>query len=245
MIRAFGNAVGLLPRDAQLLADYADAMAMARGGSLEGEPLKLVHQALKAEPSNVKALALAGTAAFDRKEFAFAASYWDRAVRNSTEDSEFTSTLRASLDEARALSSSASKAETSSPASGPTAMQRLQGAPASEAHLAGRVTLAPELAERVSDDDTVFVFARATQGPRMPLAMIRARVKDLPLKFVLDNSTAMAPALNLSSADKVLVVARISRAGAADPQPGDIEGTAGSVRVGSDDVRVSIDRVLH
>ena len=99
---------------------------------------------------------------------------------------------------------------------------------------------APALLKQVQPDDTVFVFARPAQGARMPLAMLRKQVKDLPLSFVLDDSLAMSPQARLSSAREVVVSARISRSGQAQPQPGDLEGSTAAVAVGSEQLKLVI-----
>src|SRR5512139_165779 len=100
---AYAKAVSLLPGDAQLLADYADALAMSQGQKLDGKPLEIIGQALKVDPANLKALALAGTAAFERKDYAGAVGYWEKIVNAAPADSEFARSIGSSLEEARAL----------------------------------------------------------------------------------------------------------------------------------------------
>ena len=108
----------------------------------------------------------------------------------------------------------------------------------------GRVTLAPALAAKVQPTDTVFVFARSPQGSRMPLAVQRASVADLPLDFKLDDSLALSPQHKLSGAAQVRIEARISRSGDATPAAGDLIGTSGLVRPGdAAPVALQIDRV--
>jgi cytochrome c-type biogenesis protein CcmH len=94
---------------------------------------------------------------------------------------------------------------------------------AAGATLSGRVALSPSLASRVAPGDTVFIFARAAQGSRMPLAILKKQVRDLPFDFTLDDSSAMTPQARLSQATTVVVGARISKTGQATPQPGDFE----------------------
>ena len=87
------------------------------------------------------------------------------------------------------------------------------------------VSLDPSLTDQAAADDTVFVFARAAQGPKMPLAIVRKQVKDLPVTVTLDDSQAMSPAMVLSNFPEVTVGARVSKSGQAMPQSGDLQGT--------------------
>jgi cytochrome c-type biogenesis protein CcmH len=100
---AYARSVAMFPADAQLLADYADALAMTRGRLLAGEPERLVERALRADPDNAKALALAGTAAFEKRDFALAVKHWQRLRSLIPPDSEFAQSIQGSIDEARSL----------------------------------------------------------------------------------------------------------------------------------------------
>jgi cytochrome c-type biogenesis protein CcmH len=111
---------------------------------------------------------------------------------------------------------------------------------ANAAGISGRVSLSPALAGRAAPTDTVFIFARAVDGPRMPLAILKRTVADFPITFTLDDSMAMSPANALSGASKVIVGARISRSGNAMPQPGDLTGQSASVSVGANGLQIEI-----
>jgi cytochrome c-type biogenesis protein CcmH len=115
-------------------------------------------------------------------------------------------------------------------------------AAATDTAIRGRVSLAPALAAQVLPTDTVFVFARNAQGPRMPLAVQRARVSDLPLNFKLDDSLAMSPGTKLSDASEVRIEARISRSGSATPGSGDLIGVGPVVKPGASDLVIQIDQ---
>ncbi len=238
---AYEKAAALLPADAQLLADYADALAMSQGQKLDGKPLEIIKRALKIDPANLKALALAGTAAFERKDYPGAVGYWEKVVQTAPADSEFAQSIGSSLEEARALAGGSPVAAlpTIMPPK-PAPMERAAGS----ATISGTVSLAPQLAAKVKPNDTVFIFARAEKGSRMPLAILNKSFRELPMPFTLDDSSAMAPGMNLSSAGPVMVVARISRSGNATPQSGDLEGMIGPIRPGSKDVQLKIDKVL-
>ena len=106
------------------------------------------------------------------------------------------------------------------------------------------VSLSPKLAKKAEPNDVVFIFARATSGPRMPLAIVRKQVKDLPTTVILDDSQGMNPQVKLSSAPEVIVVARVTKSGMADVQDGDLEGVSAPVASGTKAVSISIDKVL-
>jgi cytochrome c-type biogenesis protein CcmH len=248
-VKAYEKAVELLPKDAHLLADYADALAMTHERRLAGEPMKLVQRALTLDPKDVKALALAGSDAFDRHDYAMAVSYWDRAVKAGPPDPQFARQLQAGLEEARKLAGGAvpppeaSSAEAATVARAPQGGASAGSAPAG-AMVSGRVQLAAALAGKVAPTDTLFVFARATQGPRMPLALMKRQVKDLPLEFALDDSMAMMPNMKLSNFSSVVIGARVSKGGDAMPASGDLQGFSAPVKVGSAGVDVRIDQVV-
>ena len=107
----------------------------------------------------------------------------------------------------------------------------------------GKVSLSKKLATQAAPDDLVFIFARAVEGPPMPLAVKRVRVRDLPLEFALDDSMAMAPGMNLSAHPRVVVGARISKSGQPTAQPGDLQGFSAPVANDARNVTVVIDSV--
>lgn len=237
---AFKKALAAQPDNPDLLADYADLLASKTGG-LEGEPAGLVMRALKADPNHLKALALAGTAAFNRKEYGAAVVAWEKALQAAPADHPFAPLLRDGVAQARQLGNLGA----AGPASQPQTAQA--GKPAAGAgRVSGKVSLAPALASKASPDDTVFVFARAAGegAPRMPLAILRKQVRDLPFEFTLDDSLAMSPAARLSSTPRVVVGARISKSGNAMAQAGDLQGSVGPVDLGASGLQVEIGEVI-
>lgn len=233
---AYDNASSLQPGNAQLLADYADALAMANGRKLQGEPEAIIKKALQADPNNLKALALAGSVAFEQRDYAGAIGQWEKILKLVPPDSQAANSVNASLQEARALSGGQPAA----------AQNAVTPAAAGSGSVSGTVQLDPSLKGRVSDTDTVFIFARFADGRRgPPLAITRKTVKDLPLNFMLDDSMAMMPAFNLTSAGEVVVGARVSKSGNASPQPGDLEGFSAPVKVGATNLQISIASVVR
>ena len=233
--KAYKRAVELNPGNAQLLADHADVLAMMQGQSMVGEPTRLFERALVLDPSNVKALALAGSAAFERKDFAKAIQFWSKAQGLAPPGSDFAKGLASSVEEARLASGQVGT---------PAAVAKSESAPALQtASIQGVVSLSPAMKSSVSPDDTVFIFARAAQGPRMPLAILKRKASELPITFTLDDSTAMADELKLSKFELVVVGARVSRSGNALPQSGDLVGQSAPVKAGGGKLTLVIDSV--
>ena len=226
-VSAFAKAAERSPRDAQLLADFADVLAVTRGRNLEGEPAKLVERALELDPQNLKALALAGTIAFERKQYGKAAEVWARMLPLVQPGSEDARTISENVEEAKRLAG-------------------IGGSIDRKAHpgVRGTVSLSARLKKDVKPEDVVFVFARAPEGPPMPLAVLRARAGDLPLSFSLDDSMAMAAGMNVSAHPKVVVVARVSKSGSPKPTKGDLEGASKPVPNDAKGVTVLIDSVV-
>ena len=240
-LAAYEKAVALRGSDATTLADYADALAMKNGGEPTAQSDAFVARALAAQPTHLKALALAGSSAFQRADYAGAVRYWERMAQVLPADSPDTPRLQASLAEARMRAGGGAPATaTQSTAAQPTAAQPTATANNAGTAVSGTVTLAPALAASAAPNDTVFIFARAAQGPRMPLAVMRAQVKDLPITFKLDDSMAMAPSAKISGAAQVIVGARISKSGNAIPQAGDFSGESAPVAPGASGIAITI-----
>jgi cytochrome c-type biogenesis protein CcmH len=234
---AFEHLMKLAPNDADMLADYADALALMQGQNLEGKPLELVNRALAIDPNQWKALALAGTAAFNRKDYRGAIEYWEKLRTTLPPDSPVLESVKANIAEAGELGGIKPVPTKDVPA------QRSARPAAVAASISGKVTLSPELTAKVSPDDTLFIFARAEGGSGMPLAILRKRAGDFPVSFTLDDSAAMVPGTSLGSVEKVVVGALISKSGSASVQRGDLQGFASPVRPGARDVSVVVNTV--
>jgi cytochrome c-type biogenesis protein CcmH len=236
-VKAYAKAVELVPDNGQLLADYADSLAMAQGRNLMGEPEKLIQKALQVDPTNIKALALAGTVAFEKKDYGTAVKHWQQAAALAPPESGFAQGLQSSIAEARQRGG----LKTEPVAKSQPAADGGNAPAAASGNISGTVQLAPAQAAKAAPTDTVFVFARAASGPRMPLAIVRKQVKDLPFAFALDDSMSMMPNMKLSTAGDVVVGARISKTGNATPQPGDLQSATQPARIGTGGLQVTID----
>ena len=247
--QAFERATALSPNDASLLADRADVMAVLQGQRAAGEPAKLIARALELDPKNLKALALAGSVAFEAADYDKAIFYWKQARELAAPASDFANNLDQGIKDAQVAKGEppsnavvqAPAATIATPATEPVAEPA--AAAATGARVSGRVSLSPQLAAKAAPGDTVFIFARAVEGPRMPLAILRKTVADLPIDFTLDDSMAMSPAMKLSNFPRVVVGARIAKSGNAMPSPGDLSGQLSDVKLGAEGLQIVIDSV--
>ena len=242
--KAYEQLVKQVPEEAQLWANYADVYAMANGKSLQNEQVKkFLTQALDIDPDNITALALSGSAAMQDKDYVTAITQWQRLVALLEPGSPEGRQFSGSIQEARDLL-----------AAEPVGKEKLAHLPAVEVAqnqvaggaeaITGTATLSPALAAQAAPDDLVFVLARAAQGPKMPLAVLKKQVKDFPLQFSLDDSLAMQPQLKLSGFDQVVVIARVSKSGSPMAQAGDLQGMTDAVKPGSKGLNVVIDSVV-
>jgi cytochrome c-type biogenesis protein CcmH len=235
---AYARAVALMPNNAQLLADYADVLAMVNGRKVQGEPEKVVMRALKADPNNIKALALAGTAAFERHDYRGAIEQWQKITGLVPMGSPVGRQVFNNINEARKL---AGLPPITRPPDG-----AVKSSPGQAGTVSGKVSISSALKGRVADTDTVFVFARDADMPnRPPLAILRKTAKDLPLSFMLNDGMAIMPNAKLSSASRIVVGARVSKSGNATPSPGDLQGFSQPVKVGEKSINITINAEVN
>jgi cytochrome c-type biogenesis protein CcmH len=237
----YEKAMKLTPDDPPMLVDYADALGMLHGRKLTGKPEQLIQRALKIDPNHVKALMLAGTVAFDHKEFGQAAQYWKRASANLQTDAEaeVRQELLSGIAEAEGLAGGKPVIAKAVDLAAP--LTRSGGQTAA---ISGTVSLVSSLAGKGAPTDTLFVFARAMNGPAIPVSIVRATKHELPFIFRLDDSTSPMPSRKLSDVGSVVIVARLSKSGQARSQSGDLEGMSQPVKPGESKIAVVIDREI-
>lgn len=235
---AYARGGRMVEESAPLLADYAETLGQIAQGSLLGRPQELLLKALKLDPDEPQALLLAGAAASEEQRFADAADYWERLLKQMDPNAEETRALADAASKAREL------ARHGASAAAAVGMQDgKKGKAAASSAVAGEVKLAPALAGRVKPDDVIFVFARAEDGERRPLAALRGNAASLPLRFRLDDAAALPGGRKLSEVPTVVVEARIARAGMAQSSSGDLYGRLTGVRPGSSDLQLVIDQI--
>lgn len=216
-IDAFKHARELLPDDADVMADYAQALVMDGGKGFSGEPRQLLDRALAIQPDNQRALWLRGVAEYQAGEYAASIATWAHLLGLLPAGSPVAASVQAQIDDARGKAglppTAAPPAESPSQPSQTVAVDRPK--------LTISVSVDPALAAQVEPSMTVFVFARAVSGPPMPLAIQRLTVSQLPTTITLDDSKGMLPNMKLSDFQQVVIGARISRSGDPIAKSGD------------------------
>lgn len=232
---AFDHALKIDPNNAEAMIGWAENDSMTRSDHrIEGRALELLKHAVQLHPDSQRGLWLLGIGNFQRGEYREAAATW-RLLQPQLEPGSNVAKAVAeqiAVADARAGGAPADASSTS-------------GAVASQgAALQVQVALAPALKDKLTPGDALFVYARAENGPPMPLAVAKLDPAQLPTTVTLNDAMAMTPAFKLSSVERVFVGARISRSGQPIAQPGDLEGDAGVVAVDSKTpVKINIDKV--
>ena len=223
---AFDKALTLDPKNSDTLADLADLIAY-ENKTMNGQALDLINQSLQINPKNPKALALKGTAAFEKADYAAAIKNWELAIPNlGPNDAAFAQGLNASIAEAKTLLRPNAKADIN---------------PALT--LSGKVSISPGLKGQVSPSDVVFIYAKAIDGPRLPLAIIKSTAAQLPITFSLSDEQSMSPQFKLSQFKEVSLTARVSKTGNAIPEKGDLIGVIPKLNLGEKNIQLIIQDV--
>ncbi|MCX7163324.1 MAG: c-type cytochrome biogenesis protein CcmI [Rhodocyclales bacterium] len=241
--RAFVRIGPDINRSAELLAEYAEMLAQ-RSNGFDDRSRKMIQQALALEPNNMLALFMGGTEAFAGGRHGEAAALWERLLPQLEPGGEDARMIESRIAEARQFSGAApSGARAAQKVPAADAVKATTGAAATATAVSGRVELSAALKAKANPDDVVFIFARAVDGPRVPLAALRARAADLPMNFTLDDSQAVMPGANISSAQQLRVEVRISKSGKAQAGTGDLTGKSDAVKPGAKGLRIMIDQV--
>jgi len=232
--KAYDRAGSYLDTDPQLLADYADVSASNANGSFEGKPQAIINRALKADPNNMMALWLAGTADYNRGDYKGAVQVWGRLAKLLPADSEDMKMIQGSIMEARGKANLPPEPLVSQATSPVAAV--------SSKNINGTVEINPDLKSRIKPDYIVMVIARAP-GARMPVAIMRGKAADLPQRFVLNDALAMTPDALISNLSEATIEVRISKSGQAKAEPGDLYSEIQTVKVGTNNLKVVVDQV--
>lgn len=204
-VTAFQRSNDLLADEPGIMFALADALAMQNNGNLLGEPEALVQRGLELAPRFPNGLWLAGMAAEQRQDYKAAHRYWSLLlplIADNQASSREVRGLLATLEERDPELATVAAADNA-------------------AGINLVVDISAELKARAAPDTAVFIYAKAMQGPPMPLAVRKLQLSDLPVSLTLSDNDAMMPTMKLSSFDQVIVGARVSSSGNPVAQSGD------------------------
>jgi len=232
---AFDQVLRLAPNNAEAMVGWAENDSMTRSDHrIEGRALELLKRAVQLHPDSQRGLWLLGISDFQRGAYREAAATWRLLQPQLEPGSNVAKAVAEQIAVADARAGGAPAGASSSAAAATP-----QGAA-----LQVQVALAPALKDKLAPGDALFVYARAENGPPMPLAVAKLDPARLPTTVTLNDAMAMTPAYRLSSVERVFVGARISHSGQPVAQPGDLEGDAGVIAVDTKTpVKISIDKV--
>ena len=235
---AFLKVQNLVGENPDVMVQRADAMAMAQGGRMAGEPSKLINRALQLNPNQLQGLWLAGKAEEEQGAYATALMHWRKLLPQLSKDKAAEKEVSNLIARVEAkLSPGVVKTQVAASTRPPET--------STNSNITVSVKVSPAMHSKINPQDTVFIFAKALKGPPLPLAVIRKQAKELPLTVTLDDSMAMQPAFRLSSVDSVKIGANVSKKGNAILQPGDLFGEISPVQVGDSTVELVIDQVKN
>jgi cytochrome c-type biogenesis protein CcmH len=232
---AYDHVLKLAPNHAEAMVGWAEADSMARSDhQITGRALELLKHAVSLQPDSQRGLWLLGIGQFQQGDYANAAATW-RILQPQLEPGS-------KVAEAVAMQIAVAQSRAGKSPAGDSSVGA--AAAAQQPALRVQVSLAPALKKKLKPGDVLFVYARAAEGPPMPLAAVKRDAGTLPLEVTLTDAMAMTPTARLSSASKVEVGARISHDGQPIARAGDLEGSAGTVDVSRrTPVTVIIDKV--
>lgn len=256
---AIKNAYERAEGNIDVQVDYAEAIALAgEGRRIQGQARELLDAALRTDPGHQRALWLLGIAEYQQQNYAAAVEFWEKLRALLPPEADVRGSLETQIADARQKAGMPATAAAPVPAPAATAPgpATAAGAPATDVssvaaasagaiQLQVEVALDPKLRDKAPAGASVFVFARAANGPPMPLAVQRLTVADLPAKVVLTEAMGMLPNMKLSQFPQVVVGARISASGNAKAQSGDLQTLSAPLDVTSKaPVKLSIDSVV-
>lgn len=227
---AYAQALKLAPDSADIMVAWVAADSLARADHLiQGESRKRLEKALRIDPHNQRGLWLMGISDYQAGHFVDAVLTWRRLQVLLPPDGDVADAVARQIAMANARADGKTQAQAEALLDRGQATSDLDRDHA--ARIVVKVSLSPALKNRIDGKDTLFVYARASDGSPAPLAIKRMQASQLPATVTLTDAMGMIPGHGLSSATRVMLTARVSRSGKAKPQPGDLEGSTGPLAV--------------
>ena len=230
---------------------YAQALLVA-DGSLNAKAKDLLEVAVASSPDNTRGLFLIGLAYLERADYLQTISYWEHLLTLLEAGDPLANAVEEKLIEVRTLVAEVPETSQGEPQQD-TSDKQAEGSEAAQAtseetpcFIRVNVTMDAELSSKISPQDTLFVYAKATTGPPMPLAIKQFTADALPLETCLGPDDAMIEGMTINRFDSIQIIARISKSGLAAPQSGDMQALSEPLPTKNGSmISLSIDEILE
>lgn len=245
---ALKRARAIAPNDADINVAYAEALALTDDSRrIQGEPLAIIEQVLKSDPDHQRALWLRGISEYQAKKFDTAIATWTHLATLLPKDSSVARSVQQEIARAQATRDGREIPDDNEvSAANPATDQPKQSVTEAGPTITVKVSLAPKLKDKLAASDVLFVFAKAANGPPMPLAIQRTTADKLPVTVTLTDGMGMMPTMKLSQFPQVIIGARISKSGNAIAQTGDLQVLSAPIPVTrSEPIELTIDQVVQ
>lgn len=240
---AFDKVITVEGPQADVYAMQAQALYYQNKQQRNPQIDELLNKALAIDANDPTTLMLIGMDYYLRQEYSSAAQTWQQ-ILDSNGAGVNSEALQSAINEAVAMSGQ--------PAATPPAMAKSETKPAEINATGPQLNLSVSIADNIihelnsGADKTVFIYAIATSGARMPLAAVKLNASDLPVQVSLDDSKAMSPQMNLSTVDEVNIYAVISHSGQPGMKPGDFKGELNNIAINvTEQMNLVIDSIVQ
>jgi len=234
-VTAFDKVMELVGTHAELLGPKATALYYKADQQMTPAIQAIIDQSLALDPQDPSTLLLVGMNAFFTAHFDKAIDVWQMILDSDRDDVDRTALMNAIASAKMRLGEDTSAMPNDTNHKAVTSNAKT---------VAIEISIAPELADKVADTDTIFIFARSTQGPKIPLAATKISARSLPTTITLDDSTSMGGDVTLSSVQEVEIIAILSKNNSVKPQSGDVKGTIKAIKVG-DNAALTLDTLVQ
>ena len=230
---ALAHAHALAPDDADVTVAYAEALALStESRSIAGEPRALIESVLRKAPDNQRALWLLGIGDYQQGKYDAAIASWKHLIDVLPKDSDIVPSVQEQIARAEAARDGRGAEQAGEKDEAPPQLQV-------------EVALDAKLADKLAPNDVLFVFAKAANGPPMPLAIQRMPASKLPASVTLTDGMGMLPNMKLSQFPQVIVGARVSKSGDAIAQRGDLQAISAPLAISTKTpIKLTIDQVV-
>ncbi|MAH28771.1 MULTISPECIES: c-type cytochrome biogenesis protein CcmI [Pseudoalteromonas] len=214
-MQSFDKVLKMNPDNKQVLISYSQVLLMEGSDANMSRAATMLSRVLKAEPTNIDAISLLALIAYERKDWLQAKTAFEVLLASMQQNDPRYSMIAERIAEIDAHLNNQQQ------------VTNTEIAKASHSEISITVDLDSALADSQPQNGTLFVFAKAASGPQMPLAVVKMTEYSFPLTVTLSDSNAMVEGLNLSSVDKIILTARLSKDATVVTSSGELEGKSG------------------